>query len=259
MQLTMVIPLSPGKCGEALQNCIASLKWQTFRSFTPLLVVLEGNEDWPHRIGSRQKFKKWCEDENVKAVFRESPHLVWAPSLSRNIGFRLAPAPYMASLDADAVLGPRFLEFAMKQFETGKGVRSATFMCEEYPFWGGFKTRDQVVKALDRSGMTVGTGPGCFIGAPKKTVWRVRGWDEEFIGYGPTDWDYVKRLRQTGLAVVDLARKYGQQGAILHQNHERDEDTRLRVYIERNRALYAETCAKKKGPARNPHGWGEKR
>jgi len=258
MSLTVVIPLSQDRCGEALRNCIASLRWQTYKAFTPLLVVLETKGvAWSPMVGDKKGFRKWASDENLAIVIRPNPHKVWAPSLARNIGFRHRPAPFVASLDCDAVLGPLFLEFAVKQLERGNGVRASTYMCEEYPFWGGFKTRALAEKALARPGMVVGTGPGCFIGAPKRSVWKVRGWDEAFIGYGPTDWDFVYRLRQTGLHVVDLAKAAGQY--IMHQNHERDENTRLRKYIDHNRDLFAITKAKKKGPARNRKGWGGKK
>jgi glycosyltransferase involved in cell wall biosynthesis len=238
-RVSVVIPFSSVDYVGRLRSCLRSLDAQEAVGIDLVLSVLHRNETknlWPllEMIGRRR----------FTIVFQSFKGKHWLPSLSRNAGFRYASESLVGCLDADAVLHPWTLRETVKAIRDSKGkgiVRVATKMMPQRP--GDPVFDDFRPEVFSRNASAYGKeaeGPGCLIVAPRSRVVAVRGWDERYIGYGPADWDYFKRLCMGPFHAVNLAVKTGIWS--MHQAH----SNKGKIDSERqkkNRELYYDVRA----------------
>lgn len=254
--ITVVVPISPDRVGQRLDNCVASVRAQRRVGVAIIVVCL-----WRATAGVGkvvEPLQKLSDDYDARIIYWRNPSRLWGPALSRNVGFRRADGDILASLDADAVLHPGTLLHVQQAIwnERRTVVRAPTRMKNSGPsasvFRPGFAVRT-FNKAM-RSGK-VAPGPGSLIAAPREAVYGIKGWDEFFVGYGATDWDFVRRLEQWGCrsrTTVQLARIYA-----LHQAHERTSAQKVpEKVLKRNRERYELTCSGTLSPKRNKKKWG---
>jgi len=93
-----------------------------------------------------------------------------------------------------------------------------------------------------------GTGACLFV--PPRVIALTNAYDETFIGYACTDWDFTDRLPPLGVQVYDLTKQTGIRA--MHQPH--PERKKTNPVNPRNRAYYKKM--KGKQPKRNLDGWG---
>ena len=247
--ISVVTPISTVKYVERLQACLASVRKQSYpqHRIEVLLVYLvrdSVNEDL-------EPLLKLCEQHAATLIEYRNPEKAWTPSLSRNVGYRRATGQILVSLDADAVLDPRTFKVAERRMRGGKKAVRVRTSLVPYPPGSGlfFDLRPQVFqKSVDVGAKA--PGPGCCIMAPRKGVFKIHGWDENFVGYGPADWDFVKRLSKAGYRVINLSKTDGIW--TLHQHHERQLGTKRQL---RNIAYFNES-SQSGDPVRNYDGWG---
>ena len=263
--ISVVVPVSVQKFGIRLDNCLASVRRQVGPFQKEIIVAWV----WRRSKGKKGKWKgnsathrvrlqKTCKEYGAKLVEGNIPRGLWNPSFARNLGFREARGGILCCLDADAVLPPgmlRCVEEAIRK-ERNTAVRAPTRMKNAGPRGSVF--RPGAPPKVIRTGMRIGKvapGPGSLIAASREAVFAIRGWDERFLGYGPADWDYFKRLVQWGCkprTTVRLAGLYA-----LHQYHKPRGEVKDKRARGRNRRIYQETLSGVRGPVRNENQrWG---
>jgi glycosyltransferase involved in cell wall biosynthesis len=246
MLISVVVPLSRGRLGTRLRNCLMGIRrCQPPPTAEIILSLLHPKGENTER--DLVSLKPLADQVQARIVVTENPHEAWGPSLVRNAGFRVATGAVVASLDADAVLHPNTLRLAMEHGKQGRATRAATVMRPEGP--SSFVFKDASVFEKYNEG-PVAPGPGSFISAPRKVIEKLRGWDEAYVGYGCADHDWIARLEQAGCKVVNIG------SYALHQHHARKATKDIRKAIERNRERFALTKEGELGTIRNPDGWG---
>ena len=248
MMISVVVPLSRGRFGTRLRNCLMGVRrCQPPPTAEIILSLLHAKGEDPSE--DLASLKPLIEQVQARIVVTENPNEDWGPSLVRNVGFRVATGAVVASLDADAVLHPNTLRLAMEHGKQGRATRAATVMRPEGP--SSFVFKDASIFEKYNEG-PVAPGPGSFISAPRKVIKKLRGWDEEYTGYGCADHDWIARLEQVGCKVVNIG------NYALHQHHARNDPRGIRKAIERNQERFALTVSGELRTTRNLEGWGGK-
>ena len=247
--ISVVTPISTVKYVDRLQACLASVRKQSYaQGRIELLLVYLVRDDI---IEDLEPLRKLCGQYDATLIEQVHHKNAWTPSLSRNVGYRRATGQILVSLDADAVLDRRTFRVAERRMRGGKKAVRVRTSLVPYPPGSGlfFDLRPQAFqKSVDVGAKA--PGPGCCIMAPRGAVFKIHGWDEKFVGYGPADWDFVKRLVKAGYRVINLSKTDGIW--TLHQHHERKLGTKRQL---RNIAYFNES-SQSGDPVRNHDGWG---
>lgn len=249
MLVSVVIPISGVKYIKRLRACLNSVWKQKYPQDNIEIIITLPMKDEP--IRGINKIRDFCTRNNLRLVEYIHHEVAWTPSLSRNIGYRRAAGDAMVSLDADGVLDTRTLDIAVKKIKSSRcAVRSRTSLVPLPPGTKDFfQLGPKSFKKLVDKGRKA-PGPGCCIIAPRAAIWKIHGWDEAYVGYGPADWDFVERLEKAGWPVVNISETDDIWNA--HQNHERVLGTPLH---HKNRA-YHEKVKNLSNPVRNVGEWG---
>jgi len=249
MKVSVVIPISSVEYITRLRACVNSVVEQTYpREKIEILVTLLTQE---LKVNSINRIRMFCDENGATLVHHVHGKKSWPPSLSRNVGYRQATGDILVSLDADGVLDKRTFAAAVARMKMKKcAVRVRTSLTPRAP---GMPIFFQLGTQRFRRTVELGRkapGPGCCILAPREAVWAIRGWDEEYVGYGPADWDFVERLEKAGYPVVNLSET--DDIWTLHQDHKRILGTPLQ---HKNRSYHAKSKLRA-DPRRNKRGWG---
>lgn len=261
--ISVVVPVSASKLGRRLDNCLASVHRQAVPVPVEIIVawVIRRNQSKKNVKKHRKLLRATCKRYGAKLVEGAIPGKLWEPSFSRNLGFREATGGILCCLDADAVLPQGMLRCIWKAIrdERKTVIRAPTRMKNAGPSGACFRPGApwKVVNKAMLYGK-VAPGPGSLIAAPREAVFGIRGWDERFLGYGPADWDYYRRLAQWGCrrrTTAQEARLYA-----LHQYHRPRREVSDKRSRARNRKLYRETLLGERSPVRNRNNrWGGER
>jgi len=251
--MSVIVPVSWGKAGRRLDNCLASVQRQNGPFDVEIIVVWV----WKKKNAKhRRALKRACKKRGAKLV-EGRIHGAWRPSYARNIGFRASTGGILCCLDADAVLHPGTLACVYRAMRVQRKtvVRAPTRMKKEGPRGKAFQpgALEKTVRQEMRLGK-MAPGPGSLIAAPREAVFGIRGRDERYVGYGPADWDYFWRLVQWGCRKRTTAQE--EKIYAIHQFHKPRRDVANKKLRERNRKLYRETKKGKNSPVRNKKGWG---
>jgi hypothetical protein len=194
---------------------------------------------------------KLCMKHGASLLFHRHEHKVFPPALARNVGARRVIDRVVCFVDIDIVLHPNTYEMALGYMRRrdavvylrpammGEGPRSAVFRN---------LTVEKYERHMKRGGGAPGTGGCVFV--PQRILFATHGYDEQFVGYGATDWDFTSRVCPAGFALVDMSKKTGIRA--MHQAHSQRSNTNPINQANRNR--YARL--KGKQTRRNPGGWG---
>jgi glycosyltransferase involved in cell wall biosynthesis len=247
--ISVVIPTSSASYTDRLRLCLDSVRAQTVPDqYLDIVITCLQHVDDKSDLTPLVELARLYD---ATLVFYRDQCKKWQPSLSRNIGFRRAPCRIVACVDADTVLHPQTLEAAARHILAGgRAVRVPTRLMSHGPEHPVFRQLGRKTYEENVLKGKAAHGPGCVIVAPAGKIHRIRGWDERYIGYGPADWDYVKRLEMSGLDIIDLAKSDGIWS--MHIDHPRAVSNKD---VQRNRAIYAE-LETSTDPARNKKTWG---
>ena len=179
------------------------------------------------------------------------PYDDFPPAFARNLGGRWCRREFLTFCDADSVLHPKFAEESLWELECSSVYTTIKTMMTPYPV-GAPEYETDSSEAFLRYAQAgrPAPGTGCGTVVPFKVYEELGGLDERFIGYGPTDWDFTRRLP---LERVDLTEDYGI--CLMHQHHDRtmqDKDPNLVESRRRNREIMEGSS----DPIRNRNGWG---
>jgi len=191
-------------------------------------------------------------EHEATIIFAQHDFPLWPPSLARNICFRRLQSELVATVDADAVLHPKTLEAAstLLASEKNAAVRVQTKLI---PYKSDHAMFRNLSPASFEKNVQIGEtarGPGCCLVTKTRDVEAVRGWNEQYVGHGVADWDFVCRLKMHGLRWISLSAVDGLWS--MHQDHERHIDKNA---VQKNLDTFFSTDMKV-SPVRNPETWG---
>jgi glycosyltransferase involved in cell wall biosynthesis len=183
---------------------------------------------------------------------------------SRNRAFAAALGEYLVMVDGDIVLHPWFLEDHLRAAKPGRFVQGSRVLLSEEatgralasrriplgPFARGIRNRLNAVHSPALSRLASHRSADVFrvrsanLACWRADVVRVNGFDEDFVGWGREDSDFVARLQHAGIARLQL--KFGAIGYHLWHREE------PRELLPRNQLILEETLATRR--VRCPNG-----
>jgi len=195
---------------------------------------------------------KMCMRKQIPLLLHRHRHKIFPPALARNVGARRVVDRPVAFIDADIYLHPDTFRESILLLEGGPCVvyvepAMMQYVDERSPIFQGM-TKKEFEERSNRAGSAPGTGSVVFV--TQDALAATHGYDERFIGYGFTDWDFTERLPAAGFRVVSLTKRTGIKG--MHIPHGARHGTN--PPSEMNRKIYSEE--KGRNPKRNPTIWG---
>jgi cellulose synthase/poly-beta-1,6-N-acetylglucosamine synthase-like glycosyltransferase len=249
-RVTAVIPANSTLFIPPLRNCLRGVRKQSFDQKKVNIIVT-----YVHRQSKEnlQGFIKLCASRNAAIMFYRHSHPHFPPALARNVGARRVINAVTAFVDADTIMHPHTFQKALFFMKDGNTVihvepSMITGIEPSSPHFQDMR-RSAFEAIMNKGRYAPGTGACIFV--PADILEKTHGYDERFIGYGATDWDFTERLPPLGVEFINLSKKYGNIRAI-HQPHPRR--NHLNPPSASNRSLYARL--KGKQPKRNLNSWG---
>lgn len=164
MKISIIIPCK-NRLNHLLQ-CLPGILAQTYQDLEVIIVDFH----CPQNTG--EVIKNQFTDPRIKVVYALVKKDHWNLSESRNMGFMESTGPILLFLDADTIVQPTFIEYAVKE------LNEKTFV----------------------TGLVADPWNGCGCAMVNRTDFvRVRGYNEALIGWGFEDFDFYGRLEQSGL------------------------------------------------------------
>lgn len=213
MSTSVVIPYA-NRNGNRVENCLASLRGQTVK---PLEVIIVD-------YGSDAKYRDLVRNMASKYGFRcirvDKPKTFWSYPRAVNIGIKSSKGKYIMCVMIDNIFAPNFIEVFEKRHREGWGGKKGV-MCVCRAHLAKVNERVNDYYALLKKA-TLGTFTHSIMSASREWFFKVRGFDERFIGHGQHDNDIVNRARFDGLPVIDICNpkcSWGAQTSLVHQTH----------------------------------------
>lgn len=177
---------------------------------------------------------------------------------SRNRAFARASGDYLVMVDGDIVLHPQFLRDHVRAARPGRFVQGSRVMLSAEatadalatgrvafgPFARGLGNRLNAVHSLALSALASHRSDDVFrvrsanLACWREDVLRVNGFDEDFVGWGREDSEFVARLQHAGLTRLQL--KFAAIGYHLWHREE------PRELLERNQRILEETLGSRR-------------
>jgi glycosyltransferase involved in cell wall biosynthesis len=143
---------------------------------------------------------------------------------SRNRAFARASGDYLVMVDGDIVLHPQFLRDHVRAARPGRFVQGSRVMLSEAataaalaagrvafgPFAPGLRNRLNALHSSALSALASHRSADVFrvrsanLACWREDVLRVNGFDEDFVGWGREDSEFVARLQHAGLERLQL-------------------------------------------------------
>ena len=166
-----------------------------------------------------------------------------------NAGIRRGCRDSFACLDADVVIHPRTFQHAKSFLNKGQPAAINVARTDLRPDAELFQHRDpEQWREVAKKSPWRRDGVGNIL-ISRALIEGMRGYDERFYGWGGSDTELDKRLREHGIDLVFLHDHGGPTA--LHQWHPLT-PTRESEFTARNRSLLARPSAF----VQNPGGWG---
>lgn len=245
--ITVVIPLRNTKEYhrevKRLRDCLQSLQDQTVAYEKMDIIISDIDSD----IYYKGRHKEICDKYKVRHIYTETG-TIWNISRARNIGIRNAKAPYVMTTDVDCIFAPDFMEVVLRHLDKSKIIHCrVSDLPQDYE--DGFMNFHWMNK-ISATRPTFGYG-GCQVFS-KEWVFKIHGFDEEYIGWGADDTDFYHRAIQDGLESVWI----GKETSLFHQWHPTDNRFDDMEQVNTNRLRLKLTEMESSPIVRNESGWG---
>ncbi len=243
--ISAIIPLR-NRGGTRLDNCLRSLRWQTFPA-DQLEIVLS---DFGSDPSFSAELRELGERHDARVVC-SATDAIWNRSKALNIGIRSARGRYVFCTDADMIFSPDFVQALADAQERHRGQAMVMCRCRdlsetvpEQPW-----ERDDFPRLLDQASFRERLGTGACQMASKERVGALRGYDEGYKFWGLEDTDMRFRAARAGFTEAWVH----DDTAMLHQWHPSDRKKKpLRKFM--NDARFHLT---KYVTVKNWRGWGK--
>lgn len=171
-----------------IENCLQSIRKQTFKNIE--LIVVDNF--------SKDKTVEHAKKYDAKVYLKGNER-----SAQRNYGAQVAQGKYLIYLDADMILSPAVIEECVTKCER---FNVDALYVPERIVGEGFWIK---VRAFERSFYT-GTVIDAVRFIQRDLFLQVGGFDETLIG--PEDWDFDRKIRETGRTGVATIPLYHNEG-----------------------------------------------
>lgn len=237
---------------EATKLFLASLQWQDTKSFE--ILIVDGQSDNNKEL--QEYLESYGGEVPIKMITRDVPSDPFPKCLLNNIGIRTATTDYMMTTDVDIAFGREFMTLLMER------LAPKTFVESRCMYWKTPMAKKVYSGIVDMYNDL----ESCKVGRIKKRTtpgacqcmhidqWsRLRGYDENYVGWGSEDTDLYTRGRKSGLKIKWMGESRDSIMAF-HQPHPRNTKRDLE-HQERNKKLLNSI----KDYAVNPEGWGDRK
>ncbi|RKX71752.1 hypothetical protein DRP43_02210, partial [candidate division TA06 bacterium] len=234
-----------------LKLCLKSLRQQTI---SPELVeIIISN------YGSEQSFtndlEKLCEMYNVKLIHTYEIS-VWNRARALNLGIRSTnpKSPYIIACDVDFILHKDWLKKVLSLAGEKKVILTQVWNLPEMNIPDNYDIRENFDELLKISTLRPKSGMGfaCF---PRKWIFKIRGYDEQYKVWGSEDNDLVKRAELSGMEIVWLEKDDLPLKLALHQWHPVRGESNEK-WFRLNRKRLVKLTVEQKILKRNDENWG---
>jgi len=259
--VSFIIPVSQSRYVPLLANCLASIKAQnhcaeTFFEYVLVYIYRKGEEETIDELSGL--FELVCQ-YGATLVSYEHELEDYPLALARNVGARRSTRRFLAFVDADIVLDPKTIPACMDCVPRAGGAAHCLVyrMPEEFGPSSNIFRPDQIWKEFRKNrekGKLDLDGRGGFLYITRELFFYMRGYDEDFVGWGGEDTDMHQRLDNhfqhlPGSRTVHLSTNREIFG--MHQWHPHKPD--YKRFTNRNRKL----LGSKLSIVRNDHAfWG---
>lgn len=255
--ITMVISVSGDRYLERLRKSVKSLKMQEGDYNISIIISCL------HRPNaSTSALETYSKDHNIFLVKTIYENEAFSLSLARNAGARRATTKFVGFSDADVITNPRFVKVAM-YFIQQKDRDGAFALCKRLgPNKGNeLPARDyELYQKIQRGGKLGAYGFGGSVIIYRNIFEKIRGFDENFIGWGAEDTEFLERMQARKYKFLNLSRT-GQKIFSVHIYHGNDfmdsgwkndkRTWRNRGYLDNRRRMFNNGNFET-----NPGGWG---
>lgn len=245
--ITIVIPLKNTKEYHRettrLKDCLNSLQNQAIPYSKIDVIIADIDSDSYYK----KKHKEICDEFKARYIYIKTDD-IWNISRARNIGIRNAQADYVMTTDVDCVFAPDFIEIVLKNVDKNKIIhcRISDLPKEYSAELDNFLWMNKVSTLRPPHGYG-----GCQV-FPKKWAFKVRGFDEDYKGWGADDTDFYHRATHDGLKSIWIEK----ETSFFHQWHSTDNRQEDRIQVNSNRTRCSLTEMGKLPIIRNDSGWG---
>lgn len=224
MEKTISIIVPSFKYAHYLEDCIASLRYQTY-PIHEIIVVNDGSPDDTSAVAKML---------GVTLVEKENGGL----SSARNAGIRIATGEYIMCLDADDKLTPAAIEEHMKLLTDDKAIAQCALMEFGERHVINIPNPNTSLERIMQSNTVF-----CNAVFPRKAWEEVGGYDEsEIMRMGYEDWEFWIRCLEKGYHVNTsdfIALRYRVHAGQMTQSSSHPNRQKLYNYIyKKHRELY---------------------
>ena len=206
--------------------------------------------------------------DGLEAVLPDDPRIrhiyshhrdIYSHGRARNIGIRAARGQAVTCVDADLLFPPHLVEalLALHGTDDSLAVYADVFRLDSETqelLVSGQRSPTEGLRWLrDHARNHFRQAPCGGLQSASRWAWEsIRGYDEDYVGYGMEDVDLADRFRAVGLHTVFHPEVY-----VVHQHHGHPNQYRTRAIDRRNHTLYA----RRRGQAIRNQGeaWGRRR
>jgi len=194
---------------KRIQRCVDSLK----SKITGSILVID--------YGSKKQF-------TIKGaqVWRVNTKNVWNKSHALNLGIRdrirNSKSKFIAAIDCDIILPPRFLEEAERHlFPDSFIISRKVKRIEEFYFEESYLSQLENSFPWAEGAINYTGAVGGIQIFGKDWIEKVRGYDEQLVYWGGMDSDLLERATRSSLKIIDL------NMTLIHQEHSKRKEKNL--------------------------------
>ncbi|MCC6217394.1 MAG: glycosyltransferase [Polyangiaceae bacterium] len=242
--ISVVIPVR-NRSGTRLENCLASLRWQSVPADQVEIVLSDFGSD----EASRADIAAIAGGVGARVAYTETAE-IWNRSRALNLGIQAATGAVVLCTDADMIFAPNFLQTILDVQRSSDRPRMVHCACHDLPEavperrWSPDDFESLRAQAEFRD---LG-GTGACQAAAREFFFRVRGYDEKYLHWGAEDIDMTRRAERAGLEIEWIS----DRTAMLHQWHRKVHlDKKLQWKLNRWRFRLTGWIVVK-----NRRGWG---
>jgi predicted glycosyltransferase involved in capsule biosynthesis len=225
---------------------IKSIQWQDYKDFD-VLIIDGGSNNY-------EDIKKYIEEYNGAIPMRIMQFKIgkdFHKTLLNNVAIRSCQSDYIATTDVDILFGPQFMDSVSKFLAPNVMVESRVMYWKD-PMaklvYEGIKNPYNI-KECQIGRIKKCTTPGAIQCMSKQNWEKLRGYDENYVGWGSEDYDLVVRAKMAKINIRWLGESNGVMA--FHQPHPRDTKSDL-AYQEKNKKILNSVRTYQV----NPNGWG---
>ena len=232
---------------------IKSLENQTVQNFE-VLIVDGGSKNF-------EELKEYFDSRDCFPLIRiiqEPLGEKFERAKLNNVGVRNATTPYIMTTDVDMFYGPEFVTQITNHLSPDVFIESRTM------YWKSNNTKRIYSGELDpfndlescKNGRIKKrtTAGGCQCTSIEQWT-KVRGFDEDFVGWGSEDFDLLTRMQRSTAKIIWVGESR-ESINLFHQHHSKPDVKGDLACQNENKKLLDKAMSGKRPYMANPNGWG---